>query len=125
RDEGASYHYLPPSREVEMDLEVYNHIKNELSKRGIPHKTSKTWTTDAIFRETRDKVNLRISEGCMTVDMEAAAFFAVAKFRGVKLGQILYCGDDLSAEEWDGRKWKNKNVRKNLVELSMDICLKL
>src|SRR6056297_991452 len=85
RDEGASYHYLPPSREVKMNEEVYTLIVNELSERGIPHKTSKTWTTDAIFRETRKKVDLRISEGCMTVDMEAAAYFAVAEFRDVKL----------------------------------------
>jgi len=125
RDEGASYHYLPPSREVLMNQEVFSLIKEELRNRSIPFTVSKTWTTDAIFRETRKKIALRIEDGCMTVDMEAAAYFAVAQFRGVKLGQILYCGDDLSQEEWDGRKWKNKNIRKNIVELSMDICQKI
>jgi purine-nucleoside phosphorylase len=108
-----------------MNKEAFETIEKELKNRNIPFTISKTWTTDAIFRETRDKIELRIEDGCMAVEMEAAAYFAVAQFREVKLGQILYCGDDLSKEEWDGRKWKDKNIRKNIVELSMDICQKL
>ena len=58
--------------------------------------------------------------------LEAAAFFAVAKFRNVKLGQILYGGDDLSAAAWDNRKWHSRaEIRKNLVEISIRICLSL
>lgn len=58
--------------------------------------------------------------------MEAAALFAVSKFRGIKLGQILYGGDDLSGVEWDSRKWDSREkIRENLVELSMKICLSL
>jgi len=58
--------------------------------------------------------------------MEAAAFFAVSKFRNVLLGQILYGGDDLSGEEWDRRSWNSRNdIRKNLVDLSIKICLEL
>jgi uridine phosphorylase len=60
------------------------------------------------------------------VEMEAAAFFAVAKFRNVKLGQILYGGDDLSEVQWDSRKWQDKTeIRENLVEISIRICLSL
>ena len=66
---------------------------------------------------------MRKSEGCVTVEMEAAAFFAVAKFRNVKLGQILYGGDDLSGAEWDKRSWTSRNqIRYNLVEISLRIC---
>ena len=58
--------------------------------------------------------------------MEAAAFFAVAKFRNVALGQILYGGDDLSGEEWYGRIWnERKDIRENLVDLSIKICSEL
>jgi purine-nucleoside phosphorylase len=58
--------------------------------------------------------------------MEAAAFFAVARFRNVKLGQILYGGDDLIAAAWDNRKWHNRaEIRKNLVEISIRICSSL
>ena len=64
---------------------------NRCSKRnGHDYLLGKTWTTDALYRETRAKVERRKREGCLTVEMEAAAFFAVAKFRGVEFGQILY-----------------------------------
>lgn len=126
RDEGTSYHYVEPSREIECNKHAVEIIERELIKHGIKYIKGKTWTTDAIYRETKDKVALRVSEGCLTVEMEAAAFFAVAKFRQVILGQILYGGDDLSGEQWDDRKWNNRSdIRENLVELSMKICLEL
>lgn len=126
RDEGVSYHYLPPSREVCANPEAVEAIKTVLSKHGIEYILSKTWTTDAIYRETIDKVNKRRSEGCLTVEMEASAFFAVAEFRQVKLGQMLYGGDDVSCEEWDHRNWlKQHDVRELLFRLSAEACLLL
>jgi len=126
RDEGLSYHYLEPSREVECDFEVVDIIEKQLKDENVPYIKAKTWTTDAFYRETEDKVKLRVSEGCVTVEMEAAALFAVSKFRGVKLGQILFGGDDLSGTEWDSRKWNSRDaIRQSLVELSMKVCLSL
>ncbi len=126
RDEGLSYHYLEPSREVECNKEALNCITDYLKTNEIPFTEAKTWTTDGFYRETEEKIALRVSEGCLTVEMEAAAFFAVAKFRNVLLGQILYGGDDLSGIEWDSRNWnRSEDVRVNLVDLSMAICLEL
>ena len=64
-------------------------IEDDFIKHGINYIKAKTWTTDAFYRETKDKVALRKSEGCVTVEMEAAAFFAVSRFRNVQLGQIF------------------------------------
>ncbi|MBI5950706.1 MAG: nucleoside phosphorylase [Chloroflexi bacterium] len=126
RDEGVSYHYLAPSREVECNPEVVGKIEEEFNKHKIDYIKAKTWTTDSFYRETEKKIELRKSEGCVSVEMEAAAFFAVAKFRNVKLGQILYGGDDLSAATWDKRKWHSRaEIRKNLVEISIRICSSL
>lgn len=126
RDEGLSYHYLEPSREVECNKEALECITTYLKENGVPFIEAKTWTTDAFYRETDDKIALRVSEGCVTVEMEAAAFFAIAKFRNVVLGQILYGGDDLSGIEWDSRNWNSLGeLRTNLVDLSMAICLEL
>jgi len=126
RDEGVSYHYLAPAREVECSPQVVEKIEEELNKYGIDYIKAKTWTTDAFYRETEKKVELRKSEGCVTVEMEAAAFFAVARFRNVKLGQILYGGDDLSAVAWDGRKWHDRTeIRGNLVDIAIRVCLSL
>jgi uridine phosphorylase len=115
RDEGTSYHYLPASREVAPTTDALAAIIATLEAHGVPHMTGRTWTTDGIYRETRGKVTRRVAEGCLTVEMEAAAFFAVARFRGVSLGQMLYAGDDLSGEAWDGRGWPHHDTGRDLL----------
>jgi uridine phosphorylase len=105
RDEGTSYHYLPASREVEPTPRVLEAILVTLGEHDVPFMKGKTWTTDALFRETRAKAAARVAEGCVCVEMEAAACFAVARFRDVAFGQMLYAGDDLSGEKWDDRGW--------------------
>lgn len=126
RDEGTSYHYLPPGREVCASPEAVDAIERTLQGRGAPYVKGKTWTTDGIYRETADKIALRRAEGCLTVEMEAAAFFAVAQFRGVSFGQLLYGGDDVSGPEWDHRDWlKRPTVREQLFWLAADACLSI
>ena len=127
RDEGTSYHYLPPSREVAADAAAIDAIGRTLDAHHVPYVLGKTWTTDAIYRETPARIALRRAEGCLTVEMEAAAFFAVAQFRGVAFGQILYSGDDLSGDEWDGRSWirGQASTREKLLWLALESCLKL
>lgn len=116
RDEGTSYHYLEPSREVECHKATTGFVVSGLEKLGIPYTTGKTWTTDAIYRETPEMIELRRNEGCITVEMEAAAFFAVSKYYDIPLAQLLYAGDDVSGEKWDTRNWNNqKSVRSNLI----------
>lgn len=97
-----------------------------LERHHVPHVTGKTWTTDGLYRETRLKTESRVAEGCLTVEMEAAAFFAVARFRGVTFGQLLYAGDDLSGDEWDSRSWdSHASGRELLFRLSAEACLDL
>jgi uridine phosphorylase len=126
RDEGASYHYLPPSREVVANETGVQALVRALENRSIPHLVGKTWTTDAPYRETPTKIARRREEGCLTVEMECAGMMAVAQFRGVTFGQVLYGGDDLSGAEWDNRDWQSrKDVRENLFWLSAEACLTL
>ncbi len=124
RDEGTSYHYLPPGREVAAGPAAVAAIEQVLQAHGVPYVKGKTWTTDGFYRETPDKVALRRAEGCLTVEMEAAAFFAVAQFRGVQFGQMLYGGDDVSGAEWDHRDWvKRPTIREQLFWLAVEAGL--
>lgn len=126
RDEGTSYHYLPPGREVEPHPAALATVERVLQEHQIPYLRAKTWTTDAFYRETPAKVQLRKSEGCLTVEMEAAAFFAVARFRGVPFAQILYGGDDVSGKDWNPRLWHSRGtVRADLFWLATKMCLSL
>ena len=126
RDEGTSYHYLPPSREVAASVSAVAAIEATLQRHGAPYVVGKTWTTDAFYRETAARVARRRAEGCLTVEMEAAAFFAIGQFRGVTVGQLLYSGDDLSGPEWDGRAWQGRGeTRARLLRLAAEACLQL
>lgn len=126
RDEGTSYHYLPPSREVAADPEVVRAMEAVLGRAGVPYVTGKTWSTDAFFRETRAKVAARRAEGCLTVEMEASALLAVARFRGARLGQLLYAGDSLAGETWDHRDWVGAHeVREQVFWLAADAAVAL
>jgi uridine phosphorylase len=126
RDEGVSYHYLAPAREVIADERGLNTLVKNLKENEIPFRVGKTWTTDAPYRETANKIARRRAEGCLTVEMESAALIAVAQFRSVIFGQVLYGGDDLSGVEWDHREWTSrKEVRESLFWLCADACLTL
>ena len=126
RDEGTSHHYQP------VDVAVVPHplavaaMDAELLEAGVPHDKGLTWTTDAIFRETPEKVARRREQGCISVEMEASAMFAVAMFRGAVYGQLLYAGDDVSAQTWDHRHWeKQTSVRERVLELALNAVCRL
>lgn len=122
RDEGFSYHYLEPSRIVYADSRVTETITEYLSARGIPHLSGLTWTTDAIFRETEERIALRRTEGARIVEMEQAGCLAVAQYRGFSYGAIIYGGDDVSQPEWDNRDWRSRNgIRYDLVMLCREL----
>ena len=124
RDEGFSYHYLKPSREVAASPRAVKAICRAMKRDGVPYLLSKTWTTDAFFRETLEKVALRRKEGCLAVEMEAAAVFAVAKFRGYQAGAILYLHDDVSGNDWDRRHAHDPSyIREKVLWLAVEACL--
>jgi uridine phosphorylase len=125
RDEGTSYHYLPPAREVVTDPVDLAVAVTVLERHGVPHSVGKTWSTDAPYRETEAKVARRRSEGCITVEMETAAFLAVARHRGVRFAQYLYAGDDLSGAAWDHRSWQTSSARRSLFDLAVEAACAL
>jgi uridine phosphorylase len=126
RDEGTSYHYLPPSREAYPDAQAVAALEQACRDLQIDYRLGKTWTTDAIYRETADRRASRLAEGCDVVEMEAAAFFAVAEFRQINFGQVVYGGDLVVPEGWDHRGWNDRmDDRQLMFRLAVDACLRL
>lgn len=126
RDEGTSYHYIQPSREIGADKEVNAVLEKIFKAHQVDYRLGKTWTTDAIYRETRAKREKRVKEGCIVVEMEASAFMAVAQFRGIRFGQVVYGGDMVVPEGWDGRAWdKRDNIREALFWLAVEAAANL
>ena len=101
RDEGTSYHYAPASDYI--DIPTAAELSAAFDAISMPHVQGKTWTTDAIYRETRDGLAKRRAEGCITVEMECASLMAVGQFRKKGVYQFLYAEDCLDSVEWDPR----------------------
>jgi uridine phosphorylase len=126
RDEGTSYHYLPPTREVKALPEVVAALRTTAEAAEIPFQVGKAWTTDGFFRETPVRVERRRAEGCLVVDAEISALLAVGEFRGIKVGQYLYAGDDVSGQTWAHRDWLGStDVRDGLFRLAATAALSL
>lgn len=126
RDEGTSYHYAAHDAIVAPHPRALAVIDDVLTAAGVPHDRGLTWTTDAFFRETTAKVARRREQGCLAVEMEAAAMFACAAFRGAVYAQLLYAGDDVSAADWDHRNWdEHASIREHLLDLALDAVIQL
>ena len=103
RDEGTSYHYAPASDFISVNRRYIPEFTALLEELGYPYVTGTTWTTDAFFRETREKVRRRKEMGAVCVEMECAAMQAMCDHRGVEFFQFLYAGDNLDHSNWDPR----------------------
>lgn len=103
RDEGLSYHYLPAAEEITLDERSVWAMREAMKTLELPYVEAKTWTTDAIYRETPKKVAMMREKGCACVEMECSALAAVARFRGVPFAQFLWSADNLDAPEWEKR----------------------
>ncbi len=81
RDEGTSYHYLPPAEFAEADPRLVQRALDGLGR--LPQRVYRgaTWTTDAPFRETAAAIERCRSRNILAVEMEAAALYAFARAR--------------------------------------------
>jgi len=125
RDEGSSYHYAPPSRFMEIGERARKAIEETVLDHGMKYQEVVTWSTDGFFRETKEKVAYRKSEGCSVVEMECSALAAVSAFRGATWGMILYTADSLAdLDKYDERDWGASACEYALI-LCLDAVIKL
>ncbi len=123
RDEGTSYHYMPPSRFVTVNKKALDAIEKTITSSGLPFIEVVTWTTDGFFRETKEKVMYRKSEGCAVVEMECSALVACAQFRGIIFGQILFTADTLHDLENHDFRGKGLNSYEKIMTLCLDAVI--
>jgi len=100
RDEGTSYHYLAPGREVGASAELAARLSKALTDRKIEHRLGAVWSTDAPYRESREEASQYQQGGVQAVDMESAGLFAVGRARGVETVSLLVVGDSLAHPNW-------------------------
>jgi uridine phosphorylase len=100
RDEGTSHHYLPPDHFAHACPELTTSLVAALEGKGLPVRRGTSWTTDALYRETVEDLRRYRDAGTATVEMEAAALFAVGTYRGVSVSSIFTISDLVSENGW-------------------------
>lgn len=103
RDEGSSYHYAAAADFIDVNRKYRDVFHQVLADCGCPYVEGTTWTTDAPYRETAEKVRRRKAQGAICVEMECAGMQAAADFRGVDFFQFFYAGDNLDHSQWQPR----------------------
>lgn len=124
RDEGTSLHYKDPSLYVYASKNFNNLIENELIELNIDFYKGITWTTDAYYMETLDRLKKRIKQGATSIDMEAAAWCAVAEYLKVDFSQLLFFKDSVLNKEWS-KNSHNSIINDDIIDLGVGISRKL
>lgn len=99
-EEGTSAHYSSAEHSFKADLDLCRILSETMTEHGVGFTDGGIWTTDAPFRETREKVEKHSGDGLLAVEMETSAIMAVAAFRKVKWAGLLVVSDELWGEKW-------------------------
>jgi len=127
-DEGTSAHYLGDAARSAPGSRMAAAIGEALQAGKSNHRahTGAVWTTDAVFRETRERLATFQERGALAVDMETSALFTVAAFRQVEIGALLVVSDSLAGADWQPgfRDPRFKASRQAAHRVLSDLCRK-
>jgi purine-nucleoside phosphorylase len=127
-EEGTSVHYpLPAGTEPRADERISGLCVELSKKEQLQAIKGKVWTTDALFRETKSKVQCYADRGILAVEMEMSALFTISAYRQVRLGGCMVVSDELATLKWKTgfsapvfREASRKGAR-----LAIDVCRSL
>lgn len=128
REDGLSYHYAEESDTIEMNPKYIDEFIEILDKYQFDYIKAPTWTTDAFFRETKNKIKKYQELGVKTVEMEGASIAAVCKHLNIDYFTFYYAGDNLDSVEWEERSLSglsNIEKKKEVTLLALELAIKL
>ena len=104
RDEGTSYHYLPPEKPSLLNHNLFNLLHAHEKKPDCPYFEGKSWTTDAPFRETPSSIEEMKKQKVTCVEMEAAALYALAEVKQYNILCFAHLTNSMAQAEGDFEK---------------------
>ena len=122
-DEGTSNHYqLDDDLIAKPSASLLQLSKSVLKEKDLSFHEGVVWTTDAIFRETRERVENFQRQHVLAVDMETSALFSVGIFRKVDVAALMVVSDELSTFSWEPG-FCSERFRKSLDDVAEAISL--
>ena len=118
--EGTTRYYLDQGMVPRSYAPLAQALALALKDKAKVH-SGKIWTTDAVLRETRAIVNQQISLGAIGVDMEAAAFLAVAGVCRAKAASVLAVSDNLITGEMGFLDRRFRDAENKMIEAGFQV----
>jgi uridine phosphorylase len=118
RDEGTSYHYLPPGEFAEADERLVEAAINAFASVDLPNYRGASWTTDAPFRETAAAIERCRARNILAVEMEAAALYAFAQVRGKPVLCFAHVTNQMAVAEGDFEKGEAEGSAASLMVIA-------
>lgn len=128
RDEGTSYHYAPDSETIDLNPKYIDEFIKILKEYNFDYTKGYTWTTDAFYRETPEKIKYFKENGCVCVEMEGSVIAAVCNRKNMDYFTFYYAGDNLDSTEWDERSLSGLveiDKKKEVMILALELAAKL
>lgn len=104
RDEGTSYHYLPPAEPCTIDAELAEKLLRYYDTTALSLETGISWTTDAPYRETQTAIAGAKKAQAVCVEMEAAALYAFAQAKNRRVICFAHLTNTMAQAEGDFEK---------------------
>lgn len=124
-EEGTSAHYPVSTHKKQTNPDLNAKLGDALAKANLPFKTGPVWTTDALYRETAEKVIDYGQKGILACEMEMSALISVALYRSLQLAGLLVVSDELFTLNWRpgfGTAILKKRTR-DASRVLLDICM--
>jgi uridine phosphorylase len=118
RDEGTSYHYLPPEQPSLLPSILQQQLSPLRQDKNCPFFEASSWTTDAPYRETQSAINNRKHQNITCVEMEAAALYALATAKDYKIICFAHLTNSMAQSEGDFEKGEEMGSIDTLALLS-------
>ena len=119
RDEGTSYHYLPPSQYSHINAALLRRLEGAFADATVRVLHGATWTTDAPFRETETAIAAARTEGILGVEMEAAALYAFAQATARDVVCFAHITNQMAQIEGDFEKGTNNGSDNTLAVIHL------
>lgn len=124
RGDGATKYYVDENYVSKVDNELTSKIEEAFKGAGTLHRGG-VWTTDALFRETKEIVNPYIEKGAIAVDMVTSPFVTVANIYKRKVAAILAVSDNLITGTLGFADYRFFEAEMKMIDLAFGVVDKL
>lgn len=120
RGEGTTPYYVPDNFSTVADVRVTAALMKAAEMLGVTCHLGLAWTTDALLRETRERVEAMRVLKVKAVDMVSSSILTVAQLYEVAAGSILTVSDNLITGELGFMSPRYYETEAKMIDIALE-----